>query len=598
MPWFALAGNSTPVLEFTPEQKKVSLFSYIDLLRDQGHQLTIEDISSPSFTQQFKSESSTGNSFGFTKDTFWIRFTLKPAATLQENLYLQLEYPLMDQVTLFIPDGEGHYTDSSTGDTLPFSHREVNHRTFLFRLPDHRGEERTYYMRLQTEGSMQFPIMLWSTSSFIQSQEVDNFFFGIFYGVMLLILLIALVSYYKMKDSLFLYYALYLLSFMLFQHSLNGFSFQFFWPDSTWWTSRASSFFIGFVVFCALLFTGKFLNVWTEHPHIKKLFYLVMGISVVSMITTVFGNYAFAIQLSALQGIILPPVVLIAAITSLLAGYKPARYFLVAWFIFLLSVFIGALLYLGMIQNNFFTFYSMQIGALMEITLLGYALLDRFEKLREEKNSATDEASQYLNQLNYELESLVSQRTRELANKNKLLSELASQDSMTGLLNHKNIIKFVNFQQKTAKRYQHSFSIIMLDIDYFKSINDTYGHQAGDKVIVAVANILRGSIRESDVCGRYGGEEFLISLTKSDGEHAFELAERIRQAIMQLKLPEINNTRITASFGIATYNPAIVESVESAELIHQADQALYQAKNDGRNRIKQHNSHTQLSLLS
>jgi len=282
LPW-SVAGDSTHVLEFTPEQKKVSLFSYIEVLRDPDHQLTIEDVSSPAFVKQFQPETRTGNSFGFSKDTFWIRFSLKQATTLQERLFLQLEYPLMDQVTLYVPDGEGHFSASTSGDSLPFSHREVKHRTFLFRLPVHTEQMRTYYMRLQTEGSMQFPITLWTVSTFIENQEVDNFFFGIFYGVMLLMLLATLISYHKMKDSLFLYYALYLLSFMLFQHSLNGFSFQFFWPGSTWWTSRASSFFIGFVVFCALLFTGKFLNIWTKHPHIKKLFYLVMGVSVVSM---------------------------------------------------------------------------------------------------------------------------------------------------------------------------------------------------------------------------------------------------------------------------------------------------------------------------
>ena len=323
-----------------------------------------------------------------------------------------------------------------------------------------------------------------------------------------------------------------------------------------------------------------------------------MGFSIMSMFTTLFGKYAFAIQLSALQGIILPPVVLIAAVTSFLRGYQPARYFLVAWFIFLFSVFIAALLYFGLIQNNFYTYYSMQIGALMEITLLGYALLDRFEKLREEKNTAREQASQYLNQLNNELESLVSQRTRELADKNKLLSELAYQDSMTGLLNHKSIIELVTFQQKTAKRYQHPFSIIMLDIDYFKSINDSFGHPAGDQVIISVAKILQNSIRESDVCGRYGGEEFLISLSEADGEHAFELAERIRQSIMKLELSDIAKQQVTASFGIATFNPAINQNLESPLLIKRADSALYQAKMAGRNQIKLHDSHSQLNLLS
>ncbi len=598
LPLFAAPEQTTAELEFTSELDEISLFPHVDILQDPGHQLTIEDVVTPAISQQFQPESHTGNSFGFTKDAFWIRFSLKQAADLDEQLYLQLKYPLIDQVHLYLPDGAGHFKVSSTGDTLPFSLREVKHRTFLFHLPEHHGQTRTYYMQLQTEGSMQFPMSIWSSSGLIENQQIDNFLFGIFYGVMLLLMLASLISFYKIKDNLFLYYALYLLSFMLFQHSLNGFSFQFFWPESTWWTSRASSFFIGFVVFCALMFTGKFLNIWSDHPLIKKLFFLVMTLSIVSMLLTIFGNYVYAIQLSALQGIILPPLVLIAAIASFLSGYQPARYFLMAWFIFLFTVFIAALLYFGLVENNFFTYYSMQIGALVETTLLGYALLDRFEKLREEKNTAMEEARQYLYQLNNELETLVSERTGELAEKNSLLSELVSQDSMTGLLNHKSIIELVDFQQKTAKRYRHPFSIIMLDIDNFKFVNDTHGHPAGDQVIIAVANILKTSVREADVCGRYGGEEFLISLFESDSNHAFEVAERIRESIFGLELPEINFTQVTASFGIATFNPETSSSIKSADLINQADKALYQAKKDGKNRINQHCSYHQLSLLN
>jgi len=179
---------------------------------------------------------------------------------------------------------------------------------------------------------------------------------------------------------------------------------------------------------------------------------------------------------------------------------------------------------------------------------------------------------------------------KELRRSQEQLHQLASEDTLTGLFNRNRIIellateteRLVGLQQK---KQEDSYCLIMLDVDHFKSINDTYGHPCGDKVLKAIAQTIKANIRDGDQVGRYGGEEFLLILPETEFEGARALAERVRQAIDDLAL-DIDQQKIsvTASLGIATKYP--VESDYEGAL-KRADVALYQAKEQGRNRVEQ-----------
>jgi len=223
----------------------------------------------------------------------------------------------------------------------------------------------------------------------------------------------------------------------------------------------------------------------------------------------------------------------------------------------------------------------MQMASLIEVLILGYVLMQNVRQLNEDKISATLSASRYLEQLNQGLETLVEERTRELNEKNRQLSDLALHDSMTGLLNHNASIEQLNLLRKAAQRYGYDISVVMMDIDFFKAVNDQYGHPAGDKLIIAIAQILSHSLRESDVCGRYGGEEFILLLPGTGSEVAQQLANSIRLKIGSLEIAAIDNTPVTASFGVTMFDPA----QPGADLIRKADNALYLAKESGRNRV-------------
>ncbi|MFC1856164.1 diguanylate cyclase [Thermodesulfobacteriota bacterium] len=173
----------------------------------------------------------------------------------------------------------------------------------------------------------------------------------------------------------------------------------------------------------------------------------------------------------------------------------------------------------------------------------------------------------------------------ELKKSNSLLKELSNTDSLTKLHNRRFIMELLETEFERGLRYESFLSVLMLDIDHFKNINDTYGHQAGDEILKKIGDILNDVRRKSDLPGRYGGEEFIIVLPHSDNTGARSLAERIRSQVEEYDFEDADGTniKVTVSIGTATYPAIGVHS--SAELIKKADDALYEAKAGGRNMV-------------
>lgn len=167
----------------------------------------------------------------------------------------------------------------------------------------------------------------------------------------------------------------------------------------------------------------------------------------------------------------------------------------------------------------------------------------------------------------------------QLRKANDILREQAIRDGLTGLYNHKKSLEMLEAEIKRAKRYNNVLSVLMLDIDYFKKVNDQYGHQTGDDVLVIVSEIIQGNIRETDIAGRYGGEEFLIIFPHTNFEEAFNTAKRINKALKEHKFKE--GFKLTISGGLSEW-----QGENAAQLIHKADKLLYKAKNGGRDRIE------------
>ena len=167
----------------------------------------------------------------------------------------------------------------------------------------------------------------------------------------------------------------------------------------------------------------------------------------------------------------------------------------------------------------------------------------------------------------------------ELLQKNAELERLATTDRLTGLFNRRYLDMVLERETSTAHRYKQSFSVILLDLDHFKQVNDTLGHHAGDSVLVQVAVVLKGRVRDSDIPGRWGGEEFMVVCPGTTQADAMSLAELLRERIAGADFAEVGPR--TASLGVASYRPQ--DTLQT--LVERADRGLYQAKSAGRNQV-------------
>lgn len=200
-------------------------------------------------------------------------------------------------------------------------------------------------------------------------------------------------------------------------------------------------------------------------------------------------------------------------------------------------------------------------------------------------------AQRSLEELNRQLELRVAERTQalnqaneELLNANHILERLAASDSLTELANRRSFFESATAEVQRAQRYGHPVSLQMLDIDHFKSINDHFGHAAGDEVLRKLASVLRANLRHNDLAARIGGEEFVVLLPETQLEDAAQHAERLRMAIAALRFPfDQSEHSITVSIGVAALDAG---ELSPDPMLMRADRGLYRAKADGRNRVR------------
>ncbi|MCG8669293.1 MAG: diguanylate cyclase [Pseudomonadales bacterium] len=226
--------------------------------------------------------------------------------------------------------------------------------------------------------------------------------------------------------------------------------------------------------------------------------------------------------------------------------------------------------------------------AITAVTTMTFSILshrhNQTEKLLREENHQRSMSEIELLNLKRNLEEKVTQRTEELILAKNLAEQLARTDPLTDMKNRRAFFEQYQYIYNLANRHEQTLALMIIDIDHFKIINDTYGHEFGDHVLRLIANVILNTIRESEISARLGGEEFVVLIPQTDAHHATFLAEKIRTNIEENEVRfEGKRVPVTASIGITQHNRKETESMKS--ILSRADKALYMAKTQGRNRV-------------
>ncbi len=570
-------------LSVTDESHSISLIPYTKIIVDNEHRYQIADIAALS-AEHFEPLSKSSNTIGFSEAVFWLHFRLKGAANAPGSMLLTLDAPTIDYISLFSSAGS-FFKEQQAGDKIAYSQRQIKHRNAVFLLAVPKDQPADYYLRVESQGPIQLPLNLSSIEHFIAHQDKAQLLFGAYYVFMLILIITSFYAYRLLREQVFFRYSVYLTAFLLLQMSINGISFQYFWGQFPQIASQINSSLVGVVIVSALWFSSEFLKL-KKHSRISyQSFQFLQLLTAVCTLLIWTDLFQLATKLVIWCGFILVPVFMVASIQVIKQGYKSAYYFSLAWSILMLGIFTAGLRYSGYIQANFYTTYSMQISSILEISILFFSLVERFNLMHNAKAVAEQQAVEATHKLNYKLEVLVAERTQALEESNRKLEALATQDSLTGLLNHSTSIKMVARALNGSLRHNYAIAVVMVDIDFFKLLNDNYGHQAGDDILCAIAQVLSSDLRSTDSCGRYGGEEFILLLTHLEMAEVKALCERLRMLISQIHSVKAPGAKVTASMGIAMCYPVHSHQYTVDTLIAAADQALYKAKEQGRNKV-------------
>lgn len=394
-------------VEFDELTQSLPLGRTLQVFEDVNGQATIDDVRNQAAAGNFKQHDKATLNAGYSRSVFWLKIDLHyrpthPAA--QRSWLLELAYPPLDHLDLYLPNAAGNYQLArQTGDALPFASREIRQNNYLFNLSFAPDQTQTVYLRLQSQGSIQAPVTLWSSTAYLEDQPVRLYVLGLIYGVLLGMLVYNLFIYLSVRDTSYLYYIFYIASFGFYQLSVNGAAVQYFWPDNPWWANAATPFFIG----CAGLFGSQFARSFLQTASFSRwLDRLLLALVVFSALVvglSLMTSYALALRLATALALTFTVVIFAAGIFAWLRGLRVARYFIIAWSAFLLGGIINTLMVLGYLPNVFLTMYSSQIGSAIEVALLSLALADRINAMREQQAKTLLDAGQKLEVLNQQL---------------------------------------------------------------------------------------------------------------------------------------------------------------------------------------------------
>ena len=548
-----------------------------------------------------------GISRGFNSTPHWFRITVPPVGSSRAvTRYLQIPEPLLNRIEVFVVRNGETLKHETMGIDQPFPERPLKHRDFITPLSLSKVAPTRIYLRVQTNGSLQVAPVLWTPEAFTEQDRTDSMTSGLFYGVMLVMLLYNLFIYFVVRDRSYLHYIGYVGAFTLFMGSLHGDAFQYLWPHFPAWQETSVTFSVAALGLVGILFTNSFLKLRRHWPPVHRAFSAMLVVSVLLSALSFFMAYEISIRVNSLHGILIMLFILFVSMGMWLKGYRHARYFVLAWLALILGTLALALSKFGVLPWNRMTANGAQIGAVMEVVLLSFALGDRINHERaerfqaqqraltaaEEAKTAQEELLEAKEAANQELEERVRERTHELEHAlekletaNQFLEGVSRTDQLTSLNNRHHFVHRHHDEYRRAHRNQYPLSVILMDIDHFKWFNDTYGHIAGDECLKAVSEALaHGVSRADDTLARYGGEEFIVLLSNTTKEGAIVVAERLRKSVAELVLQFAGQTvPVTISVGVADLIPADLTNPE--QLIQNADDALYAAKEQGRNRV-------------
>ncbi|MEO1080379.1 MAG: diguanylate cyclase [Pseudomonadota bacterium] len=578
-----LVAQSTHALEtiaLTGNEAGVSLDGRLQLWHDPSAQASLEDAIA-GLASATSLEPGAGST-GLEEGAFWSRFSLRN--TTDEPLEVRLEY--IDHQLVYLrayqsdATGTAYRQLADLGLDKPFTARPVPHHRFVVPAEIAPGESAEFYVQY---GSHQmgfvFPeLRIWTPATLAVTQARELALMAFIVGGLLVMAFMAIIGGVATGANFYYAYALHALASIAVWFTVFGYTHQFLLQENYHWrymslTGAAS-------LFTGLLFAREFLNSKKYLPRFDWLLLFLMVNSIFLFLSALAEQSTLSI-VSITLALLLYPAVSIAGAIRWFQGAREAGLFTMAWTFLVIGLFLQALRDLGVVEHNLINYYWPAVASYGEMVVILAAMTIRIIDLRKAKEAAESARITQLEESQLQLETQVEERTRELAAAKNTAEMEARTDPLTGIHNRRSFMDRGQKMLDRCRREGMPLNVLMMDIDHFKAINDQNGHATGDKALVSFASVVQGFLRERDLFGRIGGEEFAV-LFVSEKDTAVETANRVREQVKSLELQADKGLlQFTISIGVAHLS----EELTLEPFLKKADDALYRAKHDGRDRV-------------
>lgn len=325
--------------------------------------------------------------FGFTQSVYWFRFKVRYEEGMKEPIMMELDYPLLDHVDLYVPNLSGAYDKKSLGDKRPFEEREVIHRYFVFPLSPTPGEV-TYYMQVRTESSLHFKAMLWSQRAFIKQLNMTLPVLWAFFGMMIAMSIYNFLIFLSIRDVGYLVLVLFIIFISMVQFALNGFAFQYLWPNWIWWANNCVPVLLSLAMMTGLVSVRMLFGAWIAKSRTVFFMTYLSGLSLSACVLfSLFGPYSVSMRLAIYLSILTIIIMIILMAMAFGVGeYRATRLAFRASGGILSAILGGgayALMSLGVLPVNFLSTYGFQIGNVLMVFFLSFAFSDRFTLMKD-----------------------------------------------------------------------------------------------------------------------------------------------------------------------------------------------------------------------
>ncbi|PKO81964.1 MAG: GGDEF domain-containing protein [Betaproteobacteria bacterium HGW-Betaproteobacteria-13] len=402
-------------------------------------------------------------------------------------------------------------------------------------------------LRAETADPLVLPVRLLSPDAATAAMRLQDYGYGMLYGFLLALIAYNAMLYAGLRDSSHLNYALYLATFILLNISYSGRGYEWLWPESVIFQQYVTLVLMVLFGCAGLRFASSFLELGRLHPQAERGVRVLMRIGLGAIALTVVMQSQAAAAVVAFVFVLAFSVLMVGlGVLSLRHGRRPASYFLAGAVVAMAGAAVTATcVWAGLPYSEAF-FHAAELGMVLEGSLLALALAYRMRLVQAARTEA---------------------------------EHLSRIDPLTGLLNRRAFLGLADGVWSTAVRKGRPLSIILIDLDHFKAINDTYGHETGDLALSAVAGALNRNCRRGDISARWGGEEFILLLPETSAEQARAMAVRLLSDIRAMPVADHAGAAcLSASLGVVERRQH--EVLEA--LIREADGCMYEAKRAGR----------------